>query len=157
MEMEIHTQRLRITPCTEKILQITLRADGYEIAPHVKNYLEEYRIDPSLMGWGVWVVIEKEEEKIVGDIGFKGKPDFKKTVEVGYGIVPSAQNKGYATEAVRAIIDWALTSVNVEKILAECHVDNIASIRVLEKINMQKCKHDKEMLKWQLNKLLDER
>ena len=64
-------------------------------------FLEKLREDSTQLGWGVWLVINKENNTIIGDIGFKGKPNSENTVEVGYGIIPSAQNKGYATEAVK--------------------------------------------------------
>ena len=89
---------------------------------------------------------------MIGDIGFKGKPDSEKTVEIGYGIQPSAQNKGYAAEAVKEIIKWAFTFENVNKIIAECHDENIASIKVLEKLHMRKTGSENNMLKWELEK-----
>lgn len=131
--MKLETQRLLITPCTEEGLQRLSTSNEFKIGPHIDQYLEDLKKDPSLLGWGVWLVISKEDNTILGDIGFKGKPDSENIVEVGYGIVPSAQNKGYATEAVSEIIKWAFTFKNVEKIVAECRIDNVGSIRVLEK------------------------
>ncbi|WP_249872779.1 GNAT family N-acetyltransferase [Oceanobacillus saliphilus] len=150
--MKLQTQSLIITPCTEETLQIISTTDEYEIGSHIEMYLEESKEDPSLIGWGVWLVINKEDNTIIGDIGFKGKPNLENTVEVGYGIVPSAQNKGYATEAVREIIKWAFSFENVEKIVAECQNDNLSSIRVLEKLQMKRIEPQKNMLKWQLKK-----
>ncbi|WP_445322056.1 GNAT family N-acetyltransferase [Paenibacillus sp. FSL M7-0420] len=57
------------------------------------------------------------------------------SVEVGFGIIPDMHNKGIATESVGAVIEWALSSKKVQKIVAECLIDNIPSIRVLEKLN----------------------
>nr|WP_254842791.1 GNAT family N-acetyltransferase [Bacillus sp. MRMR6] len=85
-------------------------------------------------------------------MGFKGKPDDEKSVEVGYGITASEQNKGYATEALNCIVKWAFNSNSVKKIIAECLEENSSSIRVLEKLNMTKIHKDKGMLYWQLNK-----
>ncbi len=150
--MELQTQRLKIIPCTEQSLQITPAMFDYQIGPHIDMYLANIEQDPSLAGWGVWLVIKKEENTIIGDIGFKGKPDSNKVVEIGYGIAPSLQKKGYATEAVREIINWAFTCNHVEKIIAECQYENTASIRVLEKLHFQGSEPVKNMLKWQLNK-----
>ena len=150
--MNLQTQRLIITPCTDEKLQMISTADEYKIGPHIDMYLGELKADPSLLGWGVWLVFDKEDNTVIGDIGFKGKPNPENTVEIGYGIVPSAQNKGYATEAVREIIKWAFSFENVEKIIAECQKDNLASIRVLEKLQMKRTEPKNNMLKWQLNK-----
>src|SRR5438552_2011442 len=50
---------------------------------------------------GFWVV-EKSTGEIVGAAGFKGGPDAEGMVEIAYGIVPSREGRGYATEAARA-------------------------------------------------------
>uniref|UniRef100_A0A7U3YF72 GCN5-related N-acetyltransferase n=2 Tax=Anoxybacillaceae TaxID=3120669 RepID=A0A7U3YF72_GEOS0 len=99
---------------------------------NIEMYLEQLKRDSSVKGWGVWFVILRENNQVIGDIGFKGKPNDRKTVEIGYGIIPAAQNKGFATEAVQGLIDWAFSSGQVEKVIAECLEDNVASIRVLE-------------------------
>ncbi|MFS0673580.1 GNAT family N-acetyltransferase [Ornithinibacillus sp. 179-J 7C1 HS] len=149
--MELQTERLKLTPCSDKALS-TYSTEEYELGAHIGMYLKELKKDKSLLGWGVWLVIDKQSNKIIGDIGFKGKPDLHKSVEVGYGITPSEQNKGIATEALRCIINWAFTSNMVNKITAECLVDNTPSIKVLEKLNMKKIQTDNNMIYWQLNK-----
>lgn len=149
--MELQTERLIIVPCTDELVS-TISTERYEMGPHIKRYVEKLREDSAQLGWGVWLVITKENNTIIGDIGFKGKPNSENTVEVGYGIIPSAQNKGYATEAVKEIIHWAFTHDQVDKVVAECLHDNIPSIKVLEKLNMNKIGVENEMLKWELKK-----
>jgi [ribosomal protein S5]-alanine N-acetyltransferase len=148
IKMKLVTQRLTIIPVTHQIVE-KLSPEDYEIHGFIKSYLTDLKEDTSLLGWGVWFVIEKESGRIIGDIGFKGKP-VDETVEVGYGIIPSVQGKGYATEGVKEIIDWAFSTNLVRKVIAECSDDNIASIRVLEKLNMEKTGQDGEMLKWEI-------
>ncbi|GIN41358.1 GNAT family N-acetyltransferase [Heyndrickxia oleronia] len=149
--MELQTERLKIVPCTDELLS-TISTEAYEIGPHITMFLEKLREDSTQLGWGVWLVIIKENNTIIGDIGFKGKPNSENTVEVGYGIIPSAQNKGYATEAVKEIINWAFTNDDVDRVVAECLHDNIPSIKVLEKLNMNKIGTVNDMLKWELKK-----
>lgn len=149
--MNLQTQRLKIVPCTKQSLSNFSREE-YKIGPHIIQYLVDLEEDSTLSGWGVWLVINKETNTIIGDIGFKGKPNSEHTVEVGYGIIPSEQNKGYATEAVKEIIEWAFSFKNVNKVIAECLVDNISSTRVLEKLSMNKIGVVDDMLKWQLEK-----
>ncbi|WP_230502548.1 GNAT family N-acetyltransferase [Sutcliffiella rhizosphaerae] len=67
-------------------------------------------------------------------------------------MVPSAQGKGYATEAVQKLVEWALSNKNVTKIVAECLNDNVPSMRVLEKLQMKRIGSQKSMLNWQLEK-----
>ncbi|WP_404456973.1 GNAT family N-acetyltransferase [Oceanobacillus kapialis] len=111
--------------------------------------------DKTLLGWGVWLVIEKRTSKIIGDMGFKGKPDTEGSVEIGYSILSSAQNKGYATESLRSLTTWAFNTYLVNHITAECLADNVPSSKVLEKLNMKKVKSNNGMLYWQLDKSAD--
>jgi len=149
--MELQTQRLVIVPCTDEVFSV-YATTGFKIGSHINNYLKKLKEDPSLLGWGVWLVINKEDNTIIGDIGFKGKPDSENIVEVGYGIVPAAQNKGFATEAVNEIIKWAFSTGTVKKIVAECLIDNISSIKVLKKLNMKRIGIKDNMYIWQLTK-----
>jgi [ribosomal protein S5]-alanine N-acetyltransferase len=148
--LEVNTERLFIVPCTlENYYQFSHQ---YDMGPHIEMYLEQLKRDSSVKGWGVWFVIRRENNQVIGDIGFKGKPNDRKTVEIGYGIIPAAQNKGFATEAVQALIDWAFSSGQVEKVIAECLEDNVASIRVLEKVGMKRTSAKDGMLYWELEK-----
>ncbi|MGP4062432.1 GNAT family N-acetyltransferase [Halobacillus sp. H74] len=149
--MDLHTERLKLTPCTNESL-MTYSTNGYEPGPHIEMYLEELKKEASVLGWGVWLIVDKQTNEIIGDMGFKGKPDEEKAVEVGYGIESAQQNKGFATEALKSIIEWAFNTGSVNKIMAECLEDNAPSIRVLEKVNMIKIHKDEGMLYWQLYK-----
>ncbi|MGP4041003.1 GNAT family N-acetyltransferase [Gracilibacillus sp. D59] len=146
------TQRLKIIPCTEESLLFISTSEEYEFGSHIPMYLEALKEDASLLGWGVWFVIDKENDTVIGDIGFKGKPNSGSIIEVGYGIVPSVQGKGYATEAVKKIIQWAFSFRNINKVIAECQVDNLPSTRVLEKLDFKRIDIENNMLKWQLEK-----
>lgn len=59
------------------------------------------------------------------------------TVGIGYVIGRAYWGKGYAPEAVREIVDWALNQPSIYRVCADCDVDNIASARVMEKVGMQ--------------------
>lgn len=150
--MELLTRRLKLIPCTEEFISNINASEEYEIGPHIHMYLNELKEDSSLLGWGVWFVINQEDHTVIGDIGFKGKPNWEKCVEIGYGIVASAQGKGYATEAVQKLIEWAFLDNKVRKIVAECLDDNLSSIRVLDKLKMKRVGSENNMLKWQLEK-----
>jgi RimJ/RimL family protein N-acetyltransferase len=83
--------------------------------------------------FGCLVVVEKASGLAVGTIGFGGPPDDDGTVMVGYGLVPSARNHGYATEALRALVEYAFAQPPVRTLTADPLRDNVASHRVLEK------------------------
>ena len=70
---------------------------------------------------------------IIGDGGFKGPPADDGTVEIGYSLVQPYRNRGYTTEAVKALVSWAFQHPQVTRVIAETQLGNIASIRVLQK------------------------
>jgi len=67
--------------------------------------------------YAIWM-IELTDGDHVGELCFKGL-DEDGSVEIGYGILERYRGNGYATEAVKAIIQWALTQPDVTKITAE--------------------------------------
>jgi len=146
--LEINTERLLIVSCT--LENYSKLSNQYNMGLHIEMYLEQLKRDSSVEGWGPWFVILRENYQVIGDIGFKGKPNEQRTVEIGYGIIPTTQNKGFATEAVQGLINWAFSSGQVEKVIAECLEDNIASIRVLEKVGMERTYAKDNMLYWEL-------
>jgi [ribosomal protein S5]-alanine N-acetyltransferase len=58
-------------------------------------------------------------------------------IDLGYRFLPSAWGKGYATEAAHATLQYGLEVLNLPRIIAHAHIDNIASQKVLLKIGMQ--------------------
>lgn len=80
-----------------------------------------------------WRVVETASGANVGGISFKGPPDAEGMVEVGYGIEPEYQGRGYATEATLALVQFAAESGQVRVVRAHTLSDHGASLRVLEK------------------------
>lgn len=81
--------------------------------------------------YAIWMV-ELIDGTHIGEMCFKGL-SIEGVTEIGYGISEKYQGYGYATEAVSALVDWALNQSYVYRIEAEAKESNIASIRVLEK------------------------
>lgn len=93
----------------------------------------------SLMGFGFWVVRERDSGRFVGEVGFAEfrreiDPSTEGTPEMGWILAPHAHGKGYATEAVRAALAWAATAFGPDqRIVCIIGPSNQASIRVAEK------------------------
>ena len=77
-------------------------------------------------------MVERASGLVVGGIGFFGPP-LGGEAEIGYGIVPSRQGRGYATEAVQAMLAMAWADSRVRIVVAGTDPGNAASQRVLEK------------------------
>lgn len=148
--MEILTQRLRIVVCTPE--NYSHFATHYNMGPHINMFIADLEDKPELLGWGVWMIMDRREGKTIGDAGFKGRPDRAGVVEIGYGIATEAQNQGFATEAVKGLVGWAFQTGEVAQIIAECAKDNAASVKVLEKLGMHRTGSDGELLFWALKK-----
>lgn len=89
--------------------------------------------DPKLAGWSAWYIVQVKPAVLVGSIGLSGRPDGDGCVECGYALLPKYQRKGYATEAMGGLIDWAFSQPGVRRIRAHTYRHLAASIRVLEK------------------------
>ncbi|HEX8465587.1 MAG TPA: GNAT family N-acetyltransferase [Abditibacterium sp.] len=99
--------------------------------------LEKLELGADQLGWWCWYSVRSEgtgvNRLVVGIGGFKGRPDETGSVELGYSVVEDHQNLGFATEAVRGLVNWATSQPEVKEIIAETLPDLGASIRVLEK------------------------
>jgi ribosomal-protein-alanine N-acetyltransferase len=98
--------------------------------------------------FGVWVIIERDTATVVGDIGFMGPPGLDGSIEVGYSVIPDRRGRGYATEAARAIVDWALRQPGVRMVVAGCDKDNVPSVRTLERIGFSRTGEAAGQLRW---------
>jgi ribosomal-protein-alanine N-acetyltransferase len=89
--------------------------------------------DPSLAGWSFWFVVDSAALELVGSIGFVGHANDEGVVEIGYSMGDKYQRRGFATEAMGALIDWAFSHEHVRRVRAQTFPYLTASIRVLEK------------------------
>ena len=105
--------------------------------------------DPARLGYGPWALVARDEGSVVGSAGFTGNlPEAGKPIELGYGVHPDYRNRGYATEAARALVDWGLAQPSVEQVIAKCDPANAPSFRVLEKLGMTRRGEEDGMLVW---------
>ncbi len=99
----------------------------------------------ALLGFGYWVAEENATGSFVGEIGFADykrdlEPSLKGVPEIGWVLTSQAHGRGYATEAVRAVVAWGdahLFSARTACIIAP---ENVASIRVAVKCGYRELK-----------------
>lgn len=98
-----------------------------------------------------WLIILNENNFGVGLAGFKGYPDESGSTEIGYGIDPAYQNQGYMTEAVDALVNWALQHPFCNTVTATT-VKNPASRRLLEKLGARLVAEEETSSSWEFRK-----
>lgn len=131
---EVKTKRMLLRPMTdEEIETLSERADNDELRAAYGEMLDGCRRDPENRIWyAPWEMTLKDSQERIGEIGFKG-PVKEHSVEVGYGILKEHEGNGYASEALKAMTQWAFGQKDVVFVEAETAEDNAASKRVLEK------------------------
>ena len=98
------------------------------------------------------MVIDRVNLEAVGQIGCTALPDGDGQVEVRYATLPARRDRGFATEAGGAFVDWLLMRPGVSAVIAECRVNNAPSVRVLEKTGFEPLDEredeDGRLLRW---------
>jgi [ribosomal protein S5]-alanine N-acetyltransferase len=165
----VETPRLLIIPLSYQQLYLYIQAEGRlekelllkdngrVISPDVKEVVTRFTLpnmqqarNDHYLFFTFWLVVEKSARTIVAELGFKGAPDKKGAIEIGYGTVPAERGKGYMTEAVGEMIEWARGRPDLEYILAETDEKNSASIRIVQKNNFRQYKRKGKMLWWHI-------
>ena len=85
---------------------------------------------------GRWATYLKENNEFIGWCGLKFRPEINE-IDLGYRLVKTAWGKGYATEAARQTLVYGLEKLGLQTITGRAHIENIATIKVLEKIGMR--------------------
>ncbi|HSR04615.1 MAG TPA: GNAT family N-acetyltransferase [Proteiniclasticum sp.] len=125
------------------------RDDTRDILPILLESLEKSKVPSGFEGW---MIVKKDNMQVIGDIGFHGKPDEKGEVEVGYGLVEKERGKGIGFEALQAIMEWVNSQTSVKVIKADCLIENMPSIRILEKAGMKEINRDHSLIYWEFVK-----
>ena len=109
--------------------------------PH-KNLIEDsgplawrvpqVKVDPSLNKWFVRFIVLKESRVVIGSTSFHGAPDGEGMIEIGLGIEPAFQGKGYAKESLQAMWRWAVSFPEVRTLRYTVSPDNLPSIAVIK-------------------------
>jgi RimJ/RimL family protein N-acetyltransferase len=91
---------------------------------------------------GTWLQLAVclKNEQLIGDIGIHFMDDDLQ-VEIGYTLSPEYQGNGYASEAVKAIIEYIFNELKKHRISASVDPENVKSIKLLEKLGFRKEAH----------------
>lgn len=128
--MELYAQTFG-TPAAEGLRDFFV---GGEVSP---DYLSKLQTASSTDPWTHgFAVVHEKDGLVIGCCGFKGPP-VEGAVEIGYAIVPEYEGRGHATEAAKALMDYAVNTGQVRSIVAHTLPKKNASTRVLTKCGFQ--------------------
>jgi RimJ/RimL family protein N-acetyltransferase len=146
----ITTERLRLEPLVPEAIEALLAGDastasrlqGIEIPELVaagldpgflRIQLDRMRANPDGRGWCARLIVDRDEGRLLGHCGFHGPPEDVGRAEIGYSVFEPTRNRGLATEAARALLDYARDH-GADRVFASTSPDNAASQRVIEKL-----------------------
>lgn len=150
----ITSERLELVSMSPEFIAAVLEGDltsaeeliGVPIPPgwpreaerNLRLRLEQLRRDPALQPWLLRaLVLRGPERQLVGRINFHGAPDEQGVAEVGYTVLPDHRGRGYATEATRALCNWALREHGVRRFRASIAPDNAPSLAVARRLGFR--------------------
>ena len=154
----IVTERLDLVPATPILTRAALGAGdllataiGASVPPSwPPQYLDTAALEftlarlaqgPEQAGWWMYFIVLREGDKgrtLIGSGGYVGPPSEDGVVEIGYGIVPDHQRRGYASEAVRGLVRRAFGFPAVTKVTAHTLPELVPSIGVLKKCGFRR-------------------
>lgn len=164
--MELETPRLRLrpltgpeltllagdTPALEAALSIRYAGEPLEgeFLRIVAGQVQPATADAENYFWHTfWLMLRREDDTAIGSLCFKGPPA-DGAVEIGYGVAPAFEARGYTTEAAGALCRWALAQPGVARVVAETEKGSGASERVLQKLGMRRTETNRENSWWVL-------
>lgn len=153
MNLEISSERLLLRPIRLADVTALHRLWTDE---HVRRFLWDGKVVPfeqtaaivernetlfQESGFGIWGVRQHNDSELIGFAGywhFHAPP----RLELLFGVGADYWDRGIATEAGNCVIRYAFETLRLNTIEASTDVDNVASIRVLEKLGLSLSRHD---------------
>ena len=89
-------------------------------------------------------VVRREDSRLLGNASVWLRSVKHRQVEIGYVFHPDAGGQGYATEAARALVDFAFADLNAHRVFARTDARNIASAALLTRLGMRQEAHFRE-------------
>lgn len=120
------------------------------------DYTKDYiKYVYSFYGYGMWLITLKKNGEIIGRAGLEYKEGFE-GLEIGFMLGREYQNKGYAYEACKGILNYALEELEQTSFRAIVHRDNEPSGNLCEKLGFHKLEQSEkdEYLEYRMNKAL---
>ncbi len=119
--------------------EVMYYGSGVQTPRWVRGWLSSCLVDYQKRGFGLWAVVEKSGQAVIGYCGLSHFPDVggQPEIEIGYRLARPYWGHGYATEAARAVRDYGFGPLSLCRLISMIDPGNVASIRVAEKIGMR--------------------
>jgi RimJ/RimL family protein N-acetyltransferase len=150
----LRTPRLHLRPLTPDDIPVIARyRDDPEVARHQSwdRYTEDdaRALVEQLAGgtpgtpgqWFQWGITRASDGLLLGDCGLKIVGEEPRLGQIGYTLGRAHQRQGYATEAVRAVLDLAFHRLHLHRVSASVDADNLASLALLERLGLRREAH----------------
>lgn len=150
----LRTERLELRPVVERDVERILE---YRNRPDVTRWLIRTEVDPEAFRTAWKSAADDPDDHsvaavldglVIGTVSLElsdgmGQPGMPSRTEaqLGYIFDPDHSGRGYASEAVAAVVDHSFRRLGVRRITAGCFADNAASVRILEKVGMRREQH----------------
>jgi RimJ/RimL family protein N-acetyltransferase len=158
----IETQRLRLVPLD--LPDAAAIVHGHR--PAGARWADGYPTDGTLVAaglvvtaeaegrplgpWGVYQMVRRDDDVLVGDCGFLGPPDHHGWVHIGYAVADPGRHLDLAVEAFAALVTWAREQPECTRVMADAACTNLDSIRVMERAGMRRAGSDGSLVYYEL-------
>ena len=147
----VRSERLDLVELPERALRLVVARDvtglaaelgahadpaWLDILPAHEN-LKALLDDPAEQPWLSRGIVLRETRELVGEVGFHHRPDDLAVVEIGYEVLPAHRRRGIATEAIRALTDWACSTGEASTVYATIEAANTASIGLVRSLGFR--------------------
>lgn len=130
----VNIHELHSLPETDRFNTLGIPKTIQETEKIINEWLLEQNAKPPIAY--IFCLYLVDTNQFIGLIGLKiGKPNYK-TAEVWFKIHLNYWNKGYTTEALAKLLEFAFHELGLHRVEAGCAVENMASVKVLEKAGM---------------------
>jgi RimJ/RimL family protein N-acetyltransferase len=157
-KIELITERLKLRPIEQKDSEaifkyrsdsITNKYQGW--IPETINDVNDFisKVSPTIDvfdSWFQFAIIENVTKKIIGDVGIHFIDCDNKQAEIGCTLDKSQHGKGFATEVMKATIDYLFNKLNKHRIIASLDPQNTKSIELVERVGFRKEGHFRESI-----------
>lgn len=154
MFAEILTERLELRDLevsdTQRIFEYRSRPEvsrfqswGTQSADGIQLYLRDLsKTEPGRPGsWYQIGIILRSSGELIGDCGFQVLETEPRQADVGIALAPEFQGRGYATETLRALLDYLLVALGKDRVFGSVDPRNVRSMRLLQRVGMRKEAH----------------